>query len=274
MLRRKVVLMATWLSVLPVAGRAQSADTGECGDAAGGSIVGAVVYDGVPESERGLMQVFLTNESGTICRTGSEPGGGFRFTDVPAGSYEVRFAQGGVLRPFPISVEVTRAGVATIEVRAEPEDVVVACARWLPGCESILGIAPPAGLLPEQRIEFRFWQIALAVAGAGNPETEGWIACLRPLPDEAVRTALSAIHADLVPADECGATGVPLGPMRHLGTGRPARMVTMQVSERPNGSFLAFGYSRGGVNSSAYECPIAFVGDELDIGRCVLTIQA
>lgn len=239
-----------------------------CGAVEGGTVKVVLAYEDAEFSGSG-RGVWLSRTGDMFCSGATGEGDALVFVDVPPGQYGVGVATLGIFPPDPILVDVLRGDTVHVEVSARREDAVAECVRFRPGCEQFLAIEVPVWIPNEQRDSFRYWQVALALAGAGGDGSERWIACLRPHPDGALVRALSGLHPNIARADECSLADGGLGRMVHVATGQPARVVTMQFEDRPGGGELWVSYHRGSLDGAWYRCTTSEEGYGRRVGRCV-----
>jgi len=251
---------------------AQRAAT-SCGEAGGGVVSGVVEYEDARLAERS-RGVHLTRDGRPFCFAGTTEGARFAFNDVPEGSYAVHLASLGVYPSEPIAISIAGSDTVSVVISARLEDALAECVSAHPGCAAISSLEPPANLSPEDATEFTYWRAALALAGAGAPFNREWIACLRPTPSAEVLSAVGLLHPEIVPAETCSLDRAGTGRIRHIPSGREARIIAVAVRDTPNGRVLNISYNIASLDARWLTCELALRNGRMEIGRCFTTAVA
>lgn len=245
---------------------------GACGDESGGVIIGSITVD----DTRGARAEFvrpsasLILEHALVCTTRVVGDSRFEFTDVPPGRYEVSAGSSGSRR---VPAVVAPGDTAWVDVLVVPEDVLGRCAERSPECAALLAVEPPDSLSPDERDAFTYWRAALARAAAERAADEEWVACLEPYPDGSLRSAITRLHSEIVPREECGYPPQAERPT-HAPTGRPATFLSVEVTEAEDGRLLWLSYYMGPHYGARFRCPLRGEPGEAVIGRCITWAEA
>lgn len=256
---------------LPAAAIAQI-PAGACGDESGGVIIGSITVDDTPAARAEFVRpsAALLMDDALVCTTRVVGDSRFEFTDVPPGQYEVSAGSAGSRR---VQAVVKPGDTARVDVLVVPEDALARCAERSPECAAVLEVEPPDPLSPDERDAFTYWRAALARAAAERDADEEWVACLEPYPDGSLRSAITRLHSEIAPRDQCG-YAPQAERSTHTPTGRPATVLSVEVTEAEEGRLLWLSYYMGRHYGAQLRCPLRGEPGEAVIGRCITWASA
>ncbi len=229
---------------------------------AGGTIRGVVLNDstGKPVHPRA---VFLLEPR---CIAHTREGGRFEFTHVPPGARSLVAADLGYRRFHPIVVEVQRDSVVEVELRLQPQNLVLDCLEVAVCARVLTGTSPGAEhLSDEERLQEAVFRTSIALAGGAGESMEGWVPCVKDAP-ERVRVVLKQRFPQLAPATECVLPDEGRSrqsALVHRLSGLPAREISVGRIERTaEGAVSTSSYYVGPLHAQGWRCYFRQVGGQ------------